>query len=46
MYMRFDHDHGHAIHEVSRYGTKNPRSRAKNETFTVINYFFKKTKFF
>jgi len=33
MYMRFDH--GHAIHEVSRYGTKNSRSNAKNETFTV-----------
>ena len=31
--MRFDH--GHAIHEVSRYGTKNSRSSAKNETFTV-----------
>ena len=32
--MDFDHDHG--LHEVSRYGTKNSRSRAKNETFTVF----------
>ncbi len=40
MFMRFDHDychdhgegmgHGYAIHEVSWYGTKNSRSRAKN----------------
>jgi hypothetical protein len=37
MYMGFGHDHGNAIHEVSRYGTKNSRSRAKNENFTVFD---------
>jgi len=35
--MGFGHDHGNAIHEVSRYGTKNSRSRAKNENFTVFD---------
>ncbi len=37
MYMGFDHDHESfpVRYEVARYGTKNSRSHAKNETFTV-----------
>jgi hypothetical protein len=37
MYMGFDHDHESfpVRYEMARYGTKNSRSHAKNETFTV-----------